>query len=60
MASITIDIQDDLLGNNIPIVEHMCGLGALPQDDFTFNAVPVKVKRLGTFPVRAYAIVNAS
>ena len=51
-------VHSILLGNNIPIVEHMCGLGALP-DEFTFHAVPVKVKRFGTFPVRAYAVVNA-
>lgn len=45
-----------LLGNDIPIVEHMCSLEALPDRDFKFNAVPVKVKKFGTFPVRAYAV----
>jgi arylformamidase len=46
-----------LLKNEIPIVEHMTNLSALPQSDFKFFAVPVKVKGFGTFPVRAFAIV---
>lgn len=47
-----------LLGADIPIVEHMCHLEGLPDSGFTFNAVPVKVKKFGTFPVRAYAVVK--
>ena len=46
-----------LLGNEIPIVEHMTNLAALPLEGFTFFAVPPKVKSFGTFPVRAFAIV---
>jgi len=46
-----------LLRSGIPIVEHLCGLGELPDDNFKFFAVPVKVKNFGTFPVRAFAIV---
>jgi len=47
-----------LLGADIPIVEHMRGLETLPASGFTFNAVPVKVKQFGTFPVRAYGVVT--
>jgi kynurenine formamidase len=47
-----------LLGRNIPIVEHLCGLGELPDHGFKFFAVPVKIKRFGTFPVRAFGIVS--
>ncbi|XSG77508.1 cyclase family protein [Herpetosiphon llansteffanensis] len=47
-----------LLGNNIPIVEHLCQLEQLPSNGFHFSAVPVKVKQFGTFPVRAYARLN--
>src|SRR6266550_3100009 len=43
-----------LLAANIPIVEHLCGLGDLPDSDFRFFAVPVKIKNFGTFPVRAF------
>ncbi|HEY3582360.1 MAG TPA: cyclase family protein, partial [Pyrinomonadaceae bacterium] len=34
-----------LLGHDIPIVEHLCGLDDLPDTGFKFFAVPVKVKR---------------
>jgi kynurenine formamidase len=47
-----------LLGNGIPICEHMCGLENLPDRGFRFHAVPVKVKAFGTFPVRAYAVLD--
>lgn len=47
-----------LLGKGIPIVEHMCNLKQLPTAGFKFFAVPVKVKGFGTFPVRAFAIVE--
>jgi len=45
-----------LLGNDIPIVEHMRGLAAVPDTGSRFFAVPVKVKAFGSFPVRAFAI----
>lgn len=47
-----------LLGNRIPICEHMCGLDLLPDTGFRFHAAPVKVKAFGTFPVRAYAVLD--
>lgn len=46
-----------LLGHDIPVVEHLCRLGDLPDSGFKFFAVPVKVREFGTFPVRAFAIV---
>lgn len=46
-----------LLKSNIPIVEHMCRLNELPDDGFRFFAVPVKVRKFGTFPVRAFGLV---
>jgi kynurenine formamidase len=47
-----------LLGADIPIVEHMTGLAQLPDAGFKFFAVPVKVKGFGTFPVRAFGVVE--
>jgi kynurenine formamidase len=47
-----------LLGYDIPIVEHLCGLGDLPVSGFKFFAVPVKVRLFGTFPVRAFGLVD--
>lgn len=63
--SFNIDCTDDgerpvhstLLGADIPIVEHLRGLDALPDRGAQFYAVPVKVKGMGTFPVRAFARV---
>ena len=46
-----------LLAHDIPIVEHLCGLGDLPDNGFKFFAVPVKVRGFGTFPVRAFGLV---
>lgn len=61
--SLNIDDTDDpqrpvhttLLGAGIPIAEHLCNLGELPDWGFRFHAAPVKVEGFGTFPVRAYA-----
>ena len=44
-----------LLGAGVPIVEHLCYLGALPDTGFRFFAVPARVKGMGSFPVRAFA-----
>jgi kynurenine formamidase len=51
-------VHTALLGAEIPIVEHLCGLEHLPDHGSRFFAVPVKVKGFGTFPVRAFAIVG--
>jgi kynurenine formamidase len=64
--SLNIDDTDDrhrpahsiLLRSGIPIVEHLCNLQALPVRGFKFFAVPVKVKNFGTFPVRAFGIIE--
>jgi kynurenine formamidase len=47
-----------LLAAEVPIVEHLRGLGQLPRAGFRFFAVPVKVKKMGTFPVRAFGLVE--
>jgi arylformamidase len=63
--SLNIDDREDLrrpvhstlLGAEIPIVEHMTNLEALPDGAFRFYAVPPKIEGFGTFPVRAFALV---
>jgi arylformamidase len=45
-----------LLGAGIPIVEHLCRLGELPDAGFRFFAVPPRVQGMGSFPVRAFAL----
>ena len=47
-----------LLAAGIPVVEHLTGLDDLPSDGFEFFAVPVKIEGMGTFPVRAFALVR--
>lgn len=46
-----------LLDHGIPIVEHLTNLDNLPNNGFKFFAVPVKVKGMGSFPVRAFGII---
>lgn len=55
----TRPVHTSLLGAGIPICEHMTGLDALPDSGFRFHAVPPKVSGMGTFPVRAYAVIAA-
>jgi kynurenine formamidase len=63
--SLNIDDRQDgarpahtlLLGAGIPVVEHLCNLQALPAAGFRFHCVPVKFRGVGTFPVRAYAVI---
>jgi kynurenine formamidase len=51
-------VHTTLLGADILIVEHLCNLGLLPDDHFTFSAIPPKFKGVGTFPVRAMARIS--
>jgi kynurenine formamidase len=63
--SVNIDDLDDLtrpahsilLGAGIAIGEHFTNLAGLPGDGARLHAVPPKVAGMGTFPVRAYALV---
>jgi len=59
-ADLARPVHSVLLGADIPIVEHLCGLGALPDGGTRFFAVPTKVKGFGTFPVRAFALCEKS
>lgn len=64
--SVNIDDMDDrtrpahstLLAAGIPIVEHLCHLDRLPPTGFRFHAAPPAIERFGTFPTRAYALID--
>ena len=56
-ADLTRPVHTALLGAGIPIAEHLTALARLPEKDFLFYAVPVKVRGMGTFPVRAFGLV---
>jgi kynurenine formamidase len=44
-----------LLAADIPVVEHLTGLEQLPPTGARFTAVPLRIEKLGTIPVRAFA-----
>jgi kynurenine formamidase len=47
-----------LLASDILIVEHLCNLSILPRIDFKFYAVPLRIVRGASFPVRAFAEIE--
>lgn len=51
-------VHRTLLAAEIPIIEHLTNLAALPPDGFDFTAVPPKIVGAGTFTVRAYASIT--
>jgi kynurenine formamidase len=57
MADMTRPAHTGLLAAHIPIIEHMSGLDQLPTNGFRLHAAPVPVVGMGSFPVRAYAVV---
>jgi kynurenine formamidase len=58
-AAMNRPVHTALLGAGVPIAEHLTGLAKLPDEDFRFFAVPVKVKGMGTFPVRAFGVTES-
>ncbi|MFQ5569305.1 MAG: cyclase family protein [Rhodothermales bacterium] len=64
--SLNIDDADDghrpvhsiLLRHAIPIVEHLTRLDQVPDRGFRFFATPAKVKAIGSFPVRAFCLLD--
>ncbi|HEY7071473.1 MAG TPA: cyclase family protein [Acidimicrobiales bacterium] len=51
-------IHTILLEAGIPIIEHLCALDEVGDRPFRFFAVPPAITGMGTFPVRALAIVE--
>lgn len=64
--SLNIDDTEDgtrpahtlLLQAGIPIVEHLCNLAQLPAEGFRFHCAPAPFRAAGSFPVRAYAVLQ--
>jgi arylformamidase len=52
----TRPVHSTLLRADVLVCEHLTNLEGLPPAGFRFNAVPVKVRGVGTFPVRAFAV----
>jgi kynurenine formamidase len=57
-ADLARPVHSALLRAGAPIVEHLRGLGELPAEGFRFFAAPVKFAGMGTFPVRAFGVVD--
>jgi kynurenine formamidase len=55
IADLRRPVHSILLGQEIPVVEHLTNLADITQEHFRFTAVPPKVKAFGSFPVRAFA-----
>jgi arylformamidase len=51
-------VHSHLLAAGIPIVEHLCRLDELPAQGFRFTAAPPAVSGLGSFSVRAHAVIG--
>ncbi len=49
-------VHSTLLAHDVPVVEHLCGLEAVPDRGGRFFAVPAKIKAFHTFPVRAFVL----
>lgn len=54
----TRPIHTLLLENDTPILEHLTNLEALPAGGAILYAVPPKIRGMGSFPVRAFAVVE--
>jgi arylformamidase len=54
----TRPVHSLLLREEILIAEHLCNLGQVPDEGFTFSTLPPKFKGAGTFPVRALAKIG--
>jgi kynurenine formamidase len=47
-----------LLAAGVHVVEHLTGLGGLPAAGARFTAAPPAIEGFGTFPVRAFAVID--
>jgi kynurenine formamidase len=50
-------IHSVLLAAGVPIIEHLTGLDRIGGRPFTLVAVPPAIRGMGTFPVRALAVI---
>jgi kynurenine formamidase len=51
-------VHSTLLAAGVPIVEHLTGLDRIGDRPFSFFAVPPAIRGMGTFPVRALAVIE--
>ena len=51
-------VHTQLLGAGILVVENLANLAALPREGFRFSAVPLRIVRGASIPVRAFAEIG--
>jgi kynurenine formamidase len=57
LADLSRPVHTRLLGDGVLILEHLTGLGAVPARGARLHAAPLAWHGVGTWPVRAYALV---
>jgi kynurenine formamidase len=57
-ADPTRPVHSLLLAAGIPIIENMAHLDRLPDNNFRFFAAPLKIRGVGSGPIRAWALVE--
>ena len=57
LADLSRPVHTRLLGDGVLVLEHLTGLSALPARGARLHAAPVAWQGVGTWPVRAYALV---
>ena len=58
LADLSRPAHTVLLGSGVLIVEHLTGLAALPARGARLHVAPLRWEGVGTWPVRAYAVVD--
>ena len=51
-------VHSKLLAASIPIIENLCNLSAFPKEGFRFYAVPLRIVKGSSVPVRAFAEID--
>jgi kynurenine formamidase len=58
LADLSRPVHTRLLGDGVLILEHLTNLGAIPSRGARLHAAPLAWHGVGTWPVRAYALVD--
>lgn len=58
LADLTRPVHTVLLGDGVLILEHLTGLGGVPNRGARLHAAPLAWHGVGTWPVRAYVLVS--
>jgi arylformamidase len=57
LADLSRPAHTTLLGEGVLVLEHLTGLAAVPATGARLHAAPPAWHQIGTWPVRAYAVV---